>query len=141
MGLSSIPVRPVDSVGEARLPFRDPWMEKIELRRDHRPSPSMDPMPESLGLGVPGGEGVDGKAGSLESSLLMFRRAMVEAATREAERVEIALQICMKISASEVVNEPEGNGCRLSRRLIVWDTKMPLLRLAGVMAGEHYDSA
>lgn len=98
------------SDGLAKLLLREPCTEKIELRRDQRMSSSMEPRPESLGEGIPGEEREDGKCGFLESSSFTFSRAIVEAATRETERVETAWQISWKRVASWVVKKPRLSG-------------------------------
>ena len=79
----------------------------------------MLPRPESEGLGVP--EEVEPhharpfEMGDLESSLLTWRRAIVEAATRNAERVDTAMQICLNKSASWGVYNSNANGWALFR--------------------------
>jgi len=84
----------------------------------------MLPRPESEGEGVPEEADPQGQVpplggGDLQSSLFTFRRAMVEAATREAERVETAMQIRRNSSASEWVYDPDSKGCSLLSRFIV----------------------
>lgn len=69
----------------------------------------MLPRPESEGDGVPeedereGVHAEDVRIGDLESSLFTWRRPRVEEATREAERVETAIEILEKRRASEGV--------------------------------------
>ena len=53
--------------------------------------------------------------GDLESSLLTWRRAIVEAATSDAERVDTAMQIRLNKSASSYVYDPNDNGWTLFR--------------------------
>ena len=84
----------------------------------------MLPSPESEGDGVPEEADPQGQVplvggGDLQSSLFTFRRAMVEAATREAERVETAMHIRRKRSASEWVYVPDSTGWSLFSKLIV----------------------
>jgi len=66
-----------------------------------------------------GGQEVTLGGGNLQSSLLTLRSAMVEAATREAERVDTAMQILRNSSASAWVYDPESNGWSLFNKLIV----------------------
>src|SRR5271154_4308291 len=95
-----------NKLGEASDPRRDPCAEKRDPRRDQRISSSMLPRPESEGEGVPEEVDPHGQAppplggGDLQSSLLTFRSAMVEAATREAERVDTAIHTLRNKSAS-----------------------------------------
>ena len=133
-GCSSVAVGLVGnegSVGLARLPLRDPWTEKIEPRRDQRISSSILPRPESEGLGVP--EEVELHhsrpvgMGYLESSSLTWRRAIVEAATRDAERVDTATQICLNKYASSEVYNSNVNGWTLFRIVIILEISAVLL--------------
>jgi hypothetical protein len=75
----------------------------------------MEPRPESEGDGVPVVEEEvaqdRGRSGILESSLFTLRRAIVEVATREAERVDTAVEIFVKRSASVWVQDPFWRGC------------------------------
>jgi hypothetical protein len=69
----------------------------------------MEPKPESEGEGVPVVDELAQefpRSGILESSLLTLRRAIVDVATREAERVDTAIEILVKRSASAWVHEP-----------------------------------
>jgi hypothetical protein len=93
----------------------------------------MLPRPESEGEGVPlelDAQGQDwwGGGGDLASSLLTLRRAMVDAATREAERVDTAWQIRLKRSASEGRNELACKGWRLFNKSTVAVVLKPLLK-------------
>ena len=53
-----------------------------------------------------GGQEVTLGGGNLQSSLLTFKSAMVEAATREAERVDTAMHTLRNKSASGWVYDP-----------------------------------
>lgn len=65
--------------------------------------------------------------GYFDSSLLTCRRAIVEAATRDAERVDTAMQICLnKLASSEVYNS-NANGWTLFRMAITLDVSVVLL--------------
>jgi hypothetical protein len=84
----------------------------------------MLPRPESEGEGVPEEVDPHGQApplggGDLQSSLLTLRSAMVEAATREAERVDTAIHILRNKSASAWVYDPKSKGWSLFNTLIV----------------------
>ena len=65
--------------------------------------------------------------GYFESSLLTWRRAIVEAATRDAERVDIAMQICLNKSASSEVYNPNANGWTLFRIATTFEVSAALL--------------
>ena len=85
----------------------------------------MLPRPESEGEGVPEEVDPHGQAppplggGDLQSSLLTFKSAMVEAATREAERVDTAIHTLRNESASAWVYDPQSKGWSLFNKLIV----------------------
>jgi hypothetical protein len=85
-------------------------------REPQRNSSSMEPRPESEGDGVP----VLGVAhdvqdaplcGNLESSLLTCNKAIVDAATRDAERVDTALHMLWNNIASGTVYVPFSSRC------------------------------
>jgi hypothetical protein len=75
----------------------------------------MLPRPESDGDGepdddVPQVQELPFRSGTLHNSLLTWRRAIVEAATRDAERVDTAIEILVKSSASSLVYDPSERG-------------------------------
>ena len=63
--------------------------------------------------------------GDLQSSLLTRSNAIVDAATRDAERVDTAVQIFWNNSASAAVNDPDDNGKVIFRRAIVRPKSRP----------------
>ena len=112
------------NVGEASDPRRDPGAENKDPRRDQRISSSMLPSPESEGDGLPDepdshGQAPPLRAGDLQSSLLTLRSAMVDAATKDAERVDTAMHIRRNKSASAWVYDPESKGWSLFNKFIV----------------------
>ena len=65
--------------------------------------------------------------GYFESSLLTWRRAIVEAATRDADRVDTAMQIFLNKSASSEVYDSDDNGWTLFRIVIIFEVSAALL--------------
>lgn len=75
----------------------------------------MLPRPESDGDGVPDDDvpqvqEVLFRSGSLHNSLLTWRSAIVDAATRDAERVDTAMEIFVNSWASSLVYDPFESG-------------------------------